>query len=51
MDKLAQKEMTKFSLLAVGISAVVATAAILTYHYMVIKDDDENLTAEKAKEK
>tara|TARA_R110000868_G_scaffold408473_1_gene691724 strand:+ start:212 stop:361 length:150 start_codon:yes stop_codon:yes gene_type:complete len=41
MDTVAKKELTKFSMLAVGISAVVVTAALLAYHHLVIKDEDE----------
>ncbi|MFT5668296.1 MAG: hypothetical protein ACI9DK_002497 [Vicingaceae bacterium] len=41
MDAVAKKELTKFSMLAVGISAVVVTAALLAYHHLVIKDEDE----------
>jgi len=50
MNEVAKKELTKFSMLSVGISAIVVTAALLAYHHLVLKDDDEK-TAEKAKEK
>ena len=49
MDAVAKKELTKFSMLAVGISAVVVTAAILTYHHLVIKKEDDEAKDEKSK--
>jgi hypothetical protein len=49
MDTVAKKELTKFSMLAVGISAVVVTAAILAYHHLVIKKEDDEAKYEKSK--
>jgi len=49
MDVVAKKELTKFSMLAVGISAVVVTAALLAYHHLVIKKDEEDANDEKSK--
>jgi nitrate reductase NapE component len=41
MSEVAKKEMTKFCLIAGGISLVVAIGVVAAYHFTVAKDEDE----------